>query len=77
MNWGFILETRIEMDRSITCSYLFPPDIDELARNGMKFTQFYSAYPICTPSRSGLLTGEVMFPYKEVACSVECTGEKP
>ena len=32
-------------------------DIDALAAGGMKLTQFYSAYPICTPSRSGLLTG--------------------
>lgn len=41
-----------------------PPDIDNLACNGMKFTQFYSAYPICTPSRSGLLTG------KKESCSL-------
>jgi len=52
----------------------FSPDIDELARNGMKFTQFYSAYPICSPSRGGLLTGEVEFPHKEVESSVGCTG---
>jgi arylsulfatase A-like enzyme len=38
---------------------ILTPNIDALARNGMKFTQFYCAYPICTPSRSGLLTGRV------------------
>src|SRR4051812_12628427 len=33
------------------------PHIDSLARDGAKYTQMYSAAPICTPSRGGLLTG--------------------
>lgn len=33
------------------------PNIDALAKLGVKFTQFYSASSICTPSRYGLLTG--------------------
>ena len=33
------------------------PHIDSLARDGMKFNQFYAASAICTPSRFGLLTG--------------------
>jgi len=33
------------------------PNIDRLAAEGMKFTNFYSASSICTPSRFGLLTG--------------------
>jgi arylsulfatase A-like enzyme len=36
------------------------PHIDALAKNGLKLTQYYSAAPICSPSRAGLLTG--MFP---------------
>lgn len=36
-------------------------DIDSLAVGGTKFTQFYSTYPICTPSRSGLLTGWILY----------------
>ena len=34
------------------------PHIDSLARDGMKFTQWYVASSICTPSRYGLLTGK-------------------
>ena len=33
------------------------PNIDRLAAQGMRFTNFYSAQPICTASRAALLTG--------------------
>jgi len=33
------------------------PNIDRLAREGMRFTDFYSCNGLCTPSRTGLLTG--------------------
>jgi arylsulfatase A-like enzyme len=36
------------------------PNIDRIAKNGRKFTNYYSAAPICSPSRAGLLTG--MYP---------------
>ena len=32
--------------------------IDRLAREGVRFTQFYVSAPICSPSRTGLLTGQ-------------------
>lgn len=51
------------------------PHIDQLASNGIKFTDFYSAASVCTPSRAALLTGKypkqvelheaVLFPYSE------------
>jgi len=34
------------------------PNIDELAKEGMKFTQHYAGAPVCAPSRSVLLTGK-------------------
>lgn len=34
------------------------PNIDRLAKEGIVFTQYYSAAPICSPSRCGLITGQ-------------------
>jgi arylsulfatase A-like enzyme len=35
------------------------PNLDRMATEGMKFTQFHTASSVCTPSRAGLLTGRL------------------
>lgn len=33
------------------------PNLDRMAADGLRFTHFYSANPVCSPSRAALLTG--------------------
>ncbi|MDZ7691105.1 MAG: sulfatase-like hydrolase/transferase [Balneolaceae bacterium] len=35
------------------------PNLDRMAEEGMKFTQFYAGASVCTPSRAALLTGRL------------------
>lgn len=41
------------------------PNLDALARDGMRFDAAFAASPTCTPSRSGIYTG--MFPFRNGA----------
>ncbi|MBI5771543.1 MAG: sulfatase [Verrucomicrobia bacterium] len=43
------------------------PNLDRMAREGMRFTDFYSAAEVCTPSRAALLTGR--YPIRSGMCN--------
>lgn len=59
------------------------PHIDQLAANGIRFTDFYVAASVCTPSRAALLTGKypkqvglqkgVLFPFSDNGLSPDET----
>ena len=38
--------------------YISTPNIDRLAREGMRFTQAYAGAPVSAPSRASLMTGQ-------------------
>ena len=57
------------------------PHLDQIAREGIRFTNFYVPATVCTPSRAGLLTGRypkraglheaVLFPFSEGGLGLE------
>ena len=50
------------------------PHLDRLAQRGMRFTRFYAASAVCTPSRASLLTGRFPLRY-DIRAHFADTGE--
>lgn len=42
--------------------FIHSPNIDQLAKDGIKFTQCYSSASVCSPARASILTGRT--PYR-------------
>lgn len=49
-------------DPSFNGGWVETPGLDSLAADGLKFTRFYSASPVCSPTRASCLTGR--HPYR-------------
>jgi len=43
--------------------YLITPNLDAMARSGIRFERFYSGAPVCSPTRGSALTGRHPFRY--------------
>jgi arylsulfatase A-like enzyme len=44
-------------DLGVLGDHILTPHLDRIAREGVRLTDFYVAWPACTPSRGALLTG--------------------
>ena len=40
------------------CEWVDTPSMDKLAENGVKFTNAYTSFPLCSPTRASFLTGK-------------------
>ncbi len=55
-------------DISLNGAIYDTPNIDSIGENGLNFTNFYSAYSVCSPARFAALTGR--YPYRGFADNV-------
>ena len=55
-------------DVSLNGAIYDTPSIDSIGENGLNFTNFYSAYSVCSPARFAALTGR--YPYRGYADNV-------
>ena len=55
-------------DVSLNGAIYDTPNIDSIGENGLNFTNFYSAYSVCSPARFSTLTGR--YPYRGYADNV-------
>lgn len=51
-------------------TYLRTPNLDKLARRAVRFTQAYAANPLCSPTRSSVITG--LWPARTVIMAPNC-----
>ena len=49
------------------------PNIDRIARSGVRFTNAYSTYPVCVAARMAMLTGLGSMPTRPVSSTIRTT----
>ena len=49
------------------------PNLDRLARQGVRFTRAFTHAPVCAPSRSGLITGRIPRALALTTCGRPCS----
>lgn len=55
--------------------YLQTPHLDQMVREGVEFTRFYAAAPVCSPTRASVMTGR--HPERFGICTANCGHLKP
>jgi arylsulfatase A-like enzyme len=51
------------------------PNIDNFAKESVRFTRAFTVHGVCAPSRSGIITG--MYPSSLGSCNMRCRASKP
>ncbi|OYX83561.1 MAG: sulfatase, partial [Flavobacteriales bacterium 32-34-25] len=56
---------------------LHTPAMDKLAQNGVRFTKAYCAQPLCSPSRTAIMSGKMPFETGFIGNAPEKDGQWP
>lgn len=55
--------------------YAMTPNIDQFAKEGVRYTRAFTVHGVCAPSRSGIITG--MYPSETGAVNMRCSATIP